>query len=67
MNVQIFSVRFNNSVIRQLATPLNKAKSGYYNLRRKPAQATQQAITVFTAALQPLGGYEAAEKLSALL
>jgi len=65
MNVPIFSGGFNNSVIRQRAALLDKAKSDYDNLRRTAAQATRQAFTGFYGGLATVRAYEAAEKSSA--
>jgi outer membrane protein len=65
MNVPIFSGGFNNSVIRQRAALLDKAKSDYDNLRRTAAQATRQAFTGFYGGLATVKAYEAAEKSSA--
>jgi outer membrane protein len=65
MNIPIFSGGFNNSVIRQRAALLDKAKSDYDNLRRTAAQATRQAFTGFYGGLATVKAYEAAEKSSA--
>jgi outer membrane protein len=65
MNVPIFSGGFNNSVIRQRAALLDKAKSDYDNLRRTAAQATRQAFTGFYGGLATVKAFEAAEKSSA--
>jgi len=65
MNVPIFSGGFNNSVIRQRAALLDKAKSDYDNLRRTAAQATRQAFTGFYGGLATVRAFEAAEKSSA--
>ena len=65
MSVPIFSSGFNNSVIRQRAALLDKAKSDYDNLRRTAAQATRQAFTGFYGGLATVKAYEAAEKSSA--
>ena len=64
MNVPIFSGGFNNSVIRQRAALLDKAKSDYDNLRRTAAQATRQAFTGFYGGLATVRAFEAAEKSS---
>jgi len=65
MNIPIFSGGFNNSVIRQRAALLDKAKSDYDNLRRTAAQATRQAFTGFYGGLATVRAFEAAEKSSA--
>jgi outer membrane protein len=65
MSLPIFSGGFNNSVIRQRAALLDKAKSDYDNLRRTAAQATRQAFTGFYGGLATVKAYEAAEKSSA--
>ena len=65
MSVPIFSSGFNNSVIRQKAALLDKAKFDYDNLRRTAAQATRQAFTGFYGGLATVKAYEAAEKSSA--
>jgi outer membrane protein len=65
MNVPIFSGGFNNSVIRQRAALVDKAKSDYDNLRRTAAQATRQAFTGFYGGLATVKAFEAAEKSSA--
>ncbi|MDP3620345.1 MAG: TolC family protein [Polynucleobacter sp.] len=65
MNIPIFSGGFNNSVIRQRAALLDKAKSDYDNLRRIAAQATRQAFTGFYGGLATVRAFEAAEKSSA--
>ena len=65
MSVPIFSGGFNNSVIRQRAALLDKAKSDYDNLRRTAAQATRQAFTGFYGGLATVKAFEAAEKSSA--
>ena len=65
MNLPIFSGGFNNSVIRQRAALLDKAKSDYDNLRRTAAQATRQAFTGFYGGLATVRAFEAAEKSSA--
>ncbi len=65
MNVPIFSGGFNNSVIRQRAALVDKAKSDYDNLRRTAAQATRQAFTGFYGGLATVRAFEAAEKSSA--
>jgi outer membrane protein len=65
MNVPIFSGGFNNSVIRQQAALVDKAKSDYDNLRRTAAQATRQAFTGFYGGLATVRAFEAAEKSSA--
>ena len=65
MNVLIFSGGFNNSVIRQRATLLDKVKSDYANLRRTAVQATPQAFTGFYGGLATVKAFEAAEKSSA--
>ena len=65
MSVPIFSGGFNNSVIRQRAALLDKAKSDYDNLRRTAAQATRQAFTGFYGGLATVRAFEAAEKSSA--
>lgn len=65
MNIPIFSGGFNNSVIRQNAALLDKAKSDYDNVRRTAAQATRQAFTGFYGGLATVKAYEAAERSSA--
>jgi len=65
MNIPIFSGGFNNSVIRQRAALVDKAKSDYDNLRRTAAQATRQAFTGFYGGLATVRAFEAAEKSSA--
>jgi len=65
MNVPIFSGGLNNSVIRQRAALVDKAKSDYDNLRRTAAQATRQAFTGFYGGLATVKAFEAAEKSSA--
>jgi outer membrane protein len=65
MNLPIFSGGFNNSVIRQRAALVDKAKSDYDNLRRTAAQATRQAFTGFYGGLATVRAFEAAEKSSA--
>ncbi len=65
MSLPIFSGGFNNSVIRQRAALLDKAKSDYDNLRRTAAQATRQAFTGFYGGLATVKAFEAAEKSSA--
>lgn len=65
MSIPIFSGGFNNSVIRQRAALVDKAKSDYDNLRRTAAQATRQAFTGFYGGLATVKAYEAAEKSSA--
>ena len=65
MTLPIFSGGFNNSVIRQRAALLDKAKSDYDNLRRTAAQATRQAFTGFYGGLATVRAFEAAEKSSA--
>jgi len=65
MNIPILSGGFNNSVIRQRAALLDKAKSDYDNLRRTAAQATRQAFTGFYGGLATVKAFEAAEKSSA--
>jgi outer membrane protein len=65
MNIPIFSGGFNNSVIRQQAALVDKAKSDYDNLRRTAAQATRQAFTGFYGGLATVKAFEAAEKSSA--
>jgi outer membrane protein len=65
MSLPIFSGGFNNSVIRQRAALLDKAKSDYDNLRRTAAQATRQAFTGFYGGLATVRAFEAAEKSSA--
>ena len=65
MNIPIFSGGFNNSVIRQRAALLDKAKSDYDGLRRSAAQATRQAFTGFYGGLATVNAFEAAEKSSA--
>ena len=65
MSVPIFSGGFNNSVIRQRAALVDKAKSDYDNLRRTAAQATRQAFTGFYGGLATVRAFEAAEKSSA--
>jgi outer membrane protein len=65
MTLPIFSGGFNNSVIRQQAALVDKAKSDYDNLRRTAAQATRQAFTGFYGGLATVRAFEAAEKSSA--
>jgi outer membrane protein len=65
MSLPIFSGSFNNSVIRQRAALVDKAKSDYDNLRRTAAQATRQAFTGFYGGLATVRAFEAAEKSSA--
>jgi outer membrane protein len=65
MSVPIFSGGLNNSVIRQRAALLDKAKADYDNLRRTAAQATRQAFTGFYGGLATVKAFEAAEKSSA--
>ena len=65
MNIPIFSGGFNNSVIRQNAALLDKAKSDYDGLRRAAAQNTRQAFTGFYGGLATVKAFEAAEKSSA--
>ena len=65
MSLPIFSGGFNNSVIRQQAALVDKAKSDYDNLRRTAAQATRQAFTGFYGGLATVRAFEAAEKSSA--
>ena len=65
MNLPIFSGGFNNSVIRQQAALVDKAKSDYDNLRRTAAQATRQAFTGFYGGIATVRAFEAAEKSSA--
>ncbi|WP_234408123.1 TolC family protein [Polynucleobacter difficilis] len=65
MSLPIFSGGFNNSVIRQRAALVDKAKSDYDNLRRAAAQATRQAFTGFYGGLATVKAFEAAEKSSA--
>ena len=65
MSLPIFSGGFNNSVIRQRAALVDKAKSDYDNLRRTAAQATRQAFTGFYGGLATVRAFEAAEKSSA--
>jgi outer membrane protein len=65
MSLPIFSGGFNNSVIRQRAALLDKAKSDYDTLRRTAAQATRQAFTGFYGGLATVKAFEAAEKSSA--
>jgi outer membrane protein len=65
MTLPIFSGGFNNSVIRQQAALVDKAKSDYDNLRRTAAQATRQAFTGFYGGLATVKAFEAAEKSSA--
>jgi outer membrane protein len=65
MNLPIFSGGYNNSVIRQQAALVDKAKSDYDNLRRTAAQATRQAFTGFYGGLATVRAFEAAEKSSA--
>ncbi|MCM0028626.1 MAG: TolC family protein [Polynucleobacter sp.] len=65
MSLPIFSGGFNNSVIRQRAALVDKAKSDYDNLRRTAAQATRQAFTGFYGGLATVKAFEAAEKSSA--
>lgn len=64
MSLPIFSGGFNNSVIRQRAALVDKAKSDYDNLRRTAAQATRQAFTGFYGGLATVRAFEAAEKSS---
>ena len=65
MNIPIFSGGFNNSVIRQNAALLDKAKSDYDGLRRAAAQNTRQAFTGFYGGLATVKAFEAAEKSGA--
>ena len=65
MSLPIFSGGFNNSVIRQRAALVDKAKSDYDNLRRTAAQATRQAFTGFYGGLATVRAFEAAEKSGA--
>jgi outer membrane protein len=65
MSLPIFSGGLNNSVIRQRAALVDKAKSDYDNLRRTAAQATRQAFTGFYGGLATVRAFEAAEKSSA--
>ena len=65
MSLPIFSGGYNNSVIRQQAALVDKAKSDYDNLRRTAAQATRQAFTGFYGGLATVRAFEAAEKSSA--
>jgi outer membrane protein len=65
MNIPIFSGGFNNSVIRQNAALLDKAKADYDGLRRNAAQATRQAFTGFYGGLATVNAFEAAEKSGA--
>jgi len=65
MNLPIFSGGYNNSVIRQQAALVDKAKSDYDNLRRTAAQTTRQAFTGFYGGLATVKAFEAAEKSSA--
>ena len=66
MNIPIFSGGFNNSVIRQNAALLDKAKSDYDGLRRAAAQNTRQAFTGFYGGLATVKAFEAAEKSGAI-
>jgi outer membrane protein len=65
MNIPIFSGGFNNSVIRQNAALLDKAKADYDGLRRAAAQNTRQAFTGFYGGLATVSAFEAAEKSGA--
>jgi outer membrane protein len=65
MNIPIFSGGFNNSVIRQNAALLDKAKADYDGLRRAAAQNTRQAFTGFYGGLATVKAFEAAEKSGA--
>jgi outer membrane protein len=65
MNIPIFSGGFNNSVIRQNAALLDKAKADYDGLRRAAAQNTRQAFTGFYGGLATVRAFEAAEKSGA--
>lgn len=65
MNIPIFSGGFNNSVIRQNAALLDKAKADYDGLRRTAAQSTRQAFTGFYGGLATVSAFEAAEKSGA--
>jgi outer membrane protein len=65
MNIPIFSGGFNNSLIRQNAALLDKAKADYDGLRRAAAQNTRQAFTGFYGGLATVSAFEAAEKSGA--
>jgi outer membrane protein len=65
LNIPIFSGGYNNSVIRQNAALVDKAKSDYDNLRRNTAQGVRQAFTGFYGGLASVKAYEAAEKSGA--
>jgi outer membrane protein len=62
LNIPIFSGGYNNSVIRQNAALVDKAKSDYDNLRRTTAQSVRQAFTGFYGGLASVKAFEAAEK-----
>jgi outer membrane protein len=62
LSIPIFSGGYNNSVIRQNAALVDKAKSDYDNLRRTTAQGVRQAFTGFYGGLASVKAYEAAEK-----
>jgi outer membrane protein len=62
LNIPIFSGGYNNSVIRQNAALVDKAKSDYDNLRRTTAQGVRQAFTGFYGGLASVKAFEAAEK-----
>jgi outer membrane protein len=62
LNIPIFSGGYNNSVIRQNAALVDKAKSDYDNLRRTTAQGVRQAFTGFYGGLASVKAYEAAER-----
>jgi len=62
LNIPIFSGGYNNSVIRQNAALVDKAKSDYDNLRRTTAQNVRQAFTGFYGGLASVKAYEAAER-----
>ena len=66
MNIPLVSGGYNNSVIRQNAALVDKAKSDYDLLRRTAAQNTRQAFTGFYGGLASVKAYEAAEKSSSL-
>ena len=66
MTIPLVSGGYNNSVIRQNAALVDKAKSDYDYLRRTAAQSTRQAFTGFYGGLASVKAFEAAEKSSAL-
>ena len=66
MTIPLVSGGYNNSVIRQNAALVEKAKSDYDYLRRTAAQSTRQAFTGFYGGLASVKAFEAAEKSSAL-